>query len=65
MTEIWYRIDAGDGTVEETTMEKVERAADINYIYAEDAICGGRFRTPFAIYTRKDRLTDDEVRDVA
>ena len=56
----WFRIDMGDGTVAECKSVNVVRAARGHYDNVADVIQGGRFRTPFAIYSQRQHLTEQE-----
>jgi len=57
----WYRIDKGDGKILAVNSVNVLRAASGAYKAPNQAINAGRFSTPFAIYTRGDRATEEEL----
>lgn len=57
----WRRIDKGDGSVSKVLLDVVQLAAR-NYYNAPAAVIEeGRFGTPFAIYSRMDKLTAEEM----
>lgn len=56
----WFRIDKTDGSVTPSTSINVVRAARAHYNNVAVVIGAGRFQTPFAIYSKRKHLTDDE-----
>lgn len=56
----WYRVDKADGSLLAVNAVNVLRAAQGSYITPQEIISLGRFSTPFAIYSRGDKLQDNE-----
>ena len=56
----WFRIDKADGTISVASSDKVFRSAESQYHEPTAVVAGGRFSTPFAIYSRADMLLTEE-----
>lgn len=56
----WYRLDAETGELLAVNALTVARAAKGAFDAPDEVVKTGRFRTPFAIYSRGDNLTVGE-----